>query len=215
MEPKSDGWTLVIVGFWNRMIFSPKWVGEGVFQKEELEILVPLSPTIPLVLRDEHLSLQVSDRRLILAPRLGFLRGMEDAEQKALRILERLPETPVSAVGVNFSFLESSPSESLLRLFNHDDDSQLESLRWRIEERTISRKLIQEDSVFNLTLRLDPESQVELRANFDMQVDSAQKAKEILRGKSRACYSQFIEALSSAYQLHVQEQETVECQQPA
>ncbi len=32
MTPKEEAWSIVLVGFWNRMIFTPEWVGSNLFR---------------------------------------------------------------------------------------------------------------------------------------------------------------------------------------
>lgn len=53
MVPRHEGWTVVLAGHWNRMIFTPAWVGQHLFQAgQQLETLVAILPVLPLIYQD-------------------------------------------------------------------------------------------------------------------------------------------------------------------
>lgn len=49
MTPKQEGWSVVLLGSWNRMIFTPEWVSARLFHQPEIETFVALMPNMPLI----------------------------------------------------------------------------------------------------------------------------------------------------------------------
>jgi hypothetical protein len=154
MKPKNEAWSVVIVGFWNRMIFTPEWVGKKLFQVEVLEKLIPLIPVAPLIYRTEHVELIVDSMRLVFHARKSTPDCISEAEELAISAMEKLPETPISAVGINFGFSEVQPDDNLLDLFNFKDNIDIGELGWQTGSRTIVREFEKNECRFNLTLSL-------------------------------------------------------------
>ena len=95
MKPRTDSYTIVIRGFWNRMIFSPQWVMDEIFHKQEVEKLVPIIPVAPLIYRDDELVLHVAEQQIIVQARKFDANCLEQAEKMACETLATLPKTPV------------------------------------------------------------------------------------------------------------------------
>ena len=117
--------TIVIVGTWNKAIFTPEWIKENILSDiEYFNINVPF-PTNNNSLKfstDSYSFCVIGDRLVfeIIKPyELTYLSVIKNLRT----ILRLLLHTPVFAFGVNFSF-ESNTSNSLMtdldddRLFN-------------------------------------------------------------------------------------------------
>src|SRR5262245_31244008 len=110
MIRNQNGWNIVVTGFWNRLIFTPEWVVPRLFTEPQLETLVALLPVLPLIYRVDQVALEVTTTRLVFRPRqLDNEASLARAETMARTIIEALPETPLQAVGINFSFKEDDP----------------------------------------------------------------------------------------------------------
>ena len=42
MKAQTDGWSIVVAGFWNRMIFTPEWVTQKLTASKEVGVEVPV-----------------------------------------------------------------------------------------------------------------------------------------------------------------------------
>lgn len=194
-------WTIVIIGFWNRMIFTPQWVCKELFGVAEVEALVPLNPLLPTVYRDKDVSLQVGEDRVVFNARETTSACRERMEGLACSLLELLPKTPVSAIGVNFGFIEKAPEDSLLKCFNFSDDLSLGSADWDIERKKLTRRLVSGEKTLNLTLVYKASGEIFVDANFDFAVKSSEKAIGNIKGKTTEMYDTLIKLLKDVYDL--------------
>lgn len=206
MKPKQDAWTVVIVGCWNRMIFMPKWVSENLFDVPEIQKLVPIMPIAPLIYRTDEISLFVEDQKLVVQARQPTLECLQKMETMAVTALDKLPVTPISAMGLNFGFVEAAPSERLLKLFNFGDDVDIGSLGWDIGTRNLVRQLTRGKAILNLKLSSDSK-EVEIHANFHTDVASASDAVNSIKGKIIDRYKECKKLLADVYGLRAEEEE--------
>ncbi len=202
MIPDLKGWNIVVIGYWNRMIFSPEWVGCEIFQKEEIEKLVPLNPVAPIIYRDDKVTLQIAEDRLVLNANLASDECLSYLECICIRIFDNLPKTPISAIGCNLGYTENEPSSELLQNFNFEGDPQISTLGWEIGKKTIKRKLIKEGKELNLDLNyLSP--QITILANYHFQVSSAEMAKEKIQGNLIRYKEDLLSLLNEVYALQL------------
>jgi hypothetical protein len=103
--------TVVIPGAWNPAIFSPEWIGRFVFYKKPGD-LVPFfqvvfsTPPARAVMYYDVFGISPSSERVDIYAN-SLIRGdIEDIESKCVKILNLLPHTPISALGINFQFSE-------------------------------------------------------------------------------------------------------------
>jgi len=124
MHKRREGWNVVLAGFWNRMIFTPEWVGPRLFgENPQLETVVALLPILPIIYRDNRVAVEIATSRIVCRARdLGNEEALRRCGEVAGIILAAQPETPVQGVGVNFAFREQSPDVVLLDLFNMADN---------------------------------------------------------------------------------------------
>lgn len=181
MEPRPNSWQIVVAGYWNRMIFSPEWVGQHLLQQELVDVLVPFVPDAPIIYRKNDIEIQIAATRLAVAARQTTEASLQSAEQMVCSILQHLPNTPISAVGVNLGFKDREPRNSLLGMFNLADDPDITTEGWRIEERQFVRRLTRDNQTLNLALSFKL-AEVELDANFHSDTTSAHVARGLLNG---------------------------------
>src|SRR3954469_23799050 len=104
MTPTLDTSGIVLAGYWNRMIFTPEWVGTNLFHQENIETEIALLPIFPVIYKHPLVTLEASGVRLVFRPRRNTVEALALAEQMATRVLVDLPNTPLLGVGVNFAF---------------------------------------------------------------------------------------------------------------
>jgi len=204
MIPKEDSWTIVVAGHWNRMIFSPQWVGEFLYKVEQLDALVGLSPMAPTVYRNEDVSLAVTEQRMALNCRKLTEACVDQAEDLACKTLDELSHTPVSAIGVNFGFVERSPDGTLLQLFSHADEADMVGCGWEVSVKKLVRTLRRGDRTLNLVFAYE-KGEVEIDANFHKDVSCAKEAAEAIRGSARRMYESLTGLLETVHGLKLEE----------
>ena len=161
MKRKSDGWNIVLAGFWNRMIFTPDWVIPRLFEGREsdVQMFVNLLPVLPVFYRDEKIAnvqMEVSLARLLFRPLdVNDDQCLLRAQEMVRKVLIALPETPVQAVGINFAYKEEIPPGNVIAIFNDTDDVELSQQHWTIKERKLTKQLTRGGEVLNLTMTFD------------------------------------------------------------
>ncbi len=181
------------------MIFSPNWIGKKIFEVETIEALVPTQPKSPVLFRTDDVILSVEDKRLILKIRNSTDACINTVERMACKILEELPETPITAIGTNFVFKEPKPDENFLKLFNYIDDVSIGSTEWEIKSKKLTRKLVKNSETLNFTLLRT--GTIEISGNFHINVKSAREAKEAIESKVVSMKETFLSFLSDVYNL--------------
>ena len=176
--------------------------GRAVLSEERLEKLVPIFPIAPLIYRTDDVELLVTEQKLVLRARKPTADCLKQIENMAVRVLKKLDDTPISGIGVNFGFVETSPQTDLLNLLNCGDDTQIGVLGWNIEKRSLIRNLQRDDGTLNLTLSCTP-SEVEIHANFHHAVSSATDAVSAVEGQVINYHEEVKNLLSEVYELQI------------
>ncbi len=177
MKPVLQNWTLVLAGGWNVSIFQPQWVAKHVFQQDDIVVEVAMATGPPgLVFLSNHVSLAARSDRLVFGCKNTTDETLAALEVAALRVLELLPHTPLTAFGINFGFVEENPSNELVRLFETADLTQISDFGCEIAKTTISRQLRIEDKILNLSQTLEA-GQVHIFFNFHFEVPDAGAAR--------------------------------------
>ncbi len=195
---------LVVAGTWNVAIFSPQWSGKRFRELDGTE-------TIQVEYATDHGGTRVrySSEDLILTPLpdrlvVGF-KELEDhiltkAEKLVLRILDDLPHTPVSGLGINFSFTEEDPGDELVEIFRSGDREKLAEMRYPILSTGLSHTLKCEPGVLNISLSFDQDQgNVSARLNFHHELSSAQEAPRIFGERALRCQSIAYDILETGY----------------
>ena len=206
MIRKQEGWNIVLAGFWNRSLFLPEWVGPRLFPGPGMEIEVALLPALPLIYRDQQVSMEISWGRLVFRPlNLTDNATLLRAEGMARSMLQALPETPVHAVGINFGFCEEIPPGHVVAMFNHVDDVELGQQEWAITERKLTRRLTRQDDVLSLTMTYSGEA---VDFDFNFHSDAGTNAAAVLaveEGRSLALRDAALTLLRETYHLELEE----------
>lgn len=206
---KLDTWGIVLAGHWNRMIFTPEWVGARLFHQQEVETEIALMPIFPVIYRHEDVVLEASAARLIFRPRFNTNRSLEAAERMAGTALEDLPNTPLLGVGLNFSFVERDPPRGILDLFNLRDGRSIERAGWEIPETKITRRLTGPHGIMQLALGQGAEG---IGIDFNFHTDTPGPVLEANATARRAVAGRVVELRDAAltflrdiYDLHLEE----------
>lgn len=122
--------TLVIVGAWNPAIFQDPWIAKhlwGIPEGQEVEVAhltehdQRTRSTRRTIRFMNGIGLNVTNERLEIFPTDFSPEGMEKCETLCATIANTLSHTPVGALGSNFHFNVSEPTEDLLDLLETKD----------------------------------------------------------------------------------------------
>jgi hypothetical protein len=114
-----EGASIVVLGSFNPAIFQPRWLGaQGLLRPEEVE-----NATVKLIQNDfaefttEWLHLQVMPERF--AAHVSSAAQLPLLREFVVNVLELLPHTPVTAVGLNRMFDYSAGSNAAWHTIGH------------------------------------------------------------------------------------------------
>jgi len=210
MRPSPERTNITLVGYWNRMIFTPPWVDAHIFRleaDEELQLHVPIVPVAPIKFESQAATLEVSMSRLVIIPKEPTVDGLCRSEMMAVSLLSDLPDTPIRATGVNFGFDVPAPSTKLRSLLFQDDIGRIEQLGSTIEKRRISRTVVMPDRTLNITLGIQGAAnlQVDLNYHVEKAVRPAREANREIDGQVLVLRQHAVELLRDVYNLALSE----------
>ena len=155
MPLETANWNVVVIGSWNRAILTPSGIGKRIFELDEgtpLEVQVPLGILAPPRIKHGETVVIAGDDRLVVQTMTRDFQHLGQAMAAAKRAVKSLPETPISAVGINVRYSSSDSEESLMDLATHQSDSRLTDLGFKIVARTNRRKVQWKDGVINISI---------------------------------------------------------------
>jgi len=181
LEAQIDGWNVIILGKWNPAIFSPQWVGQHVFEGEEMEVEFPITPGLSPRYKAGRVMITLQGDRLLVKPLQTDDESMRSAEQKAVRILDCLPHTPVRAVGINFRYVESQPANGLSRMFEFADSDRIREFGYDKDCVEILRHLDKDNAKLTFKMSQSSDGSLILDFNHHSDVLDAVMAREVIR----------------------------------
>lgn len=173
-----SGWSIVVAGAWNTRIFTPQWIGNGrLTQMRELDLAIPMDdPSAPRIVGFDNIQLEVQFARIVVKPTRTDNPTLLKLQSTVATILTELKHTPVSAVGINFAFLDEDPSAQLTRLFDLQDNGRLAESGWVIQNSNIKRELHRDNSILNFVATLAQNGNVRFDLNYHSNVSNNTEA---------------------------------------
>jgi len=169
MAGEPSVWNVVVNGAWNTAILSPDGVRKRLFQLADgtpIELQVAIDRPGHFRISHDGLAVIPTSSRLEVAVANGNRADLRRAAAICQQAIAELPETPVTAAGVNVRFnFDDLPDDVLARVRAPLDDG-LAHTGCEIVNATISRAVTFHDGVVNLTVSHSPEGNGTLRFNF-------------------------------------------------
>lgn len=160
--------TLVIIGAWNRAIFSQDWVMKNLLSDaKNVKIEYPINGIGSLRFSTEDISFFIFGERLIFKALNSKEQTYRTIISIARQLLRLLSHTPISALGINFVYKTDS-----LDIFNSFDDTKklVDFIGREINSQELTRSFSL-DEVLTLNLKMqsnDKQSIIDFNYNYSV-----------------------------------------------
>ena len=174
MKLSKPSYTLVIVGGWNKHIFTQDWIKRYLFPEEEFTIDMLVSQGFnaqfisPRILSKE-VEILFQENRLNFNPVENNNENLDRIQELALQLADYLPHTPVTGYGVNFLFSENEVSDDLINLIRPKDSEKIEQFGGSLTSEQYNRHLMLNGRTLNTIIRLEGRS-VDFDFNFHFNI---------------------------------------------
>ena len=195
--------SVVIAGYWNPSIIVPEWINQYLRAGSDQNVGITLqigNPTSPVIYEFDKIKLKVRADRIEFVPEDNDTCKL-DVINTAKSIVSELKHTPVQAVGVNFVYLEESPYDSLLDIFQINDTDRIVDLQIKLNGSQVGRKLSfndSEDFELNFIAILNENGSVKLNFNFSKNISVLEEVNSFLE-KGIAFYEEKVQKILKIY----------------
>ncbi len=200
MKLKEDCDTLVILGGWNKNIFTGEWVSKFLLPKDQLQIEFPLDPNSSCRISSNDVRIYVVGDKLyfkliqITDDNFDFIQNL------GLKTADYLPHTPVSAFGINFVF-EVECNAHLLSLLKFDAKEKLQSYGSEIKQVQYKHQVELNGKLINLSITTNHKN-ISFDFNFHFNVSNLIEFKETITSNSIINQKKIaLELMKEVYQL--------------
>lgn len=162
--------TLVIVGGWNRHIFTQDWIKRYLFPGEKEKFTIDMmvaqgfnTQFVSPQISSKEVEILFQENRLNFNPVENKNENFDRIQDLALQLAHYLPHTPVTAYGVNFLFTEETASGDLINLIRPRDLEKIEQFGGSLTNEQYTRGLVLNGRILNITIKLEGE-----KVSFDL-----------------------------------------------
>lgn len=204
--------SIVAAGRWNPNIFTPNWVAKNLFNKQDeetIDIEVLLSPLVSLKFVSDDVKLIPELQRLVVGINKNEDTILNDAETVMIKSLNLLEHTSISAIGINFGFKEYEASDLILDLFDLKDMFNLSEYEQTTIKSSISHSIDFDPWILNLSIELH-DGKVNANLNFHLDINSASKAADELKGRFLQFRNDGVGLLENVYGMTLQSEDLEE-----
>lgn len=206
MNPNQSNWNIVVNGTWNVAIFSPYWIGalfKELFGTENIDIQFLFGPEGPRCLYfAEAISVAPASQKLVVGLTDSQDHTLRNGERIVQRILDTLPHTPVTGLGINFGYTESPVPGHLRSLFDLEDNARLDEESYVFQRTTVDRAIDVEGGTLNVALTMHCKAdKLSVALNFHHAVTDAVSARALLEDRTIWCRDAGLRFLETVYQL--------------
>lgn len=176
-------WSVIVVGYWNPAILTPSGIARRLFELDEgtpIAVEVPMDGLAPHRVRHEGIIVTAEPGRLTLTVEVPTLTNLSRARQIAIRAMEKLPETPLTAAGFNIRLKLDDPPEQLLNATTAGTNTLLSDAGFTIKTRTTRRSIEHGHGLLNLEIRQDDGADTKMEFNFHRQSSVMAELREWL-----------------------------------
>ena len=165
-------WNVVVVGSWNRAIYTPTGIVTRLFKQPfgtQFDVEISSDSIEPFRVRYSGLVVWVNSSRLVIEAAAGDYASLEAARKIAIVALNDLPHTPFKAAGYNIRYRSADLTEdsrALRTSIQHAWDEPLAREGYPVQQKSFSRKVAwREGSI--LTAITEDTEEVAVHINFE------------------------------------------------
>ncbi|MFN3751232.1 MAG: hypothetical protein ACK4SR_07655 [Thiobacillus sp.] len=181
-------WGVMVVGAWNRAILTPDGIRKRLFGLSDgstVDIEVAIDRPGAFRVRHDGVIVEPTPMALAIFGETNEQKSIEACCQVASTALSSLPETPVSAAGINYRYRISEMSDAIIEKLECQLDDVLSDDAHEIVGRSIKRTIKVENGVLNLEIVQGEGSDDMVMFNFHLDSADIDALKEWL-GKAGA-----------------------------
>ena len=159
----------MVIGAWNSAILTPDWIAKFMFglkTGEQVAVEVPLNIHQPWRVRHEGLAVIVGPAGLEVAADPGTFDALTRAKQCAKAAIDRLPQTPLVAVGFNVRYRSSDTPPELASAIDCPIDTIISEAGFTIGDRRLSRSFAVGEGLINFEVVADCTGSAAVQFNF-------------------------------------------------
>jgi hypothetical protein len=152
MAANPDDWNVIVVGAWNPAILTPDGIARRLFElnrEAPVEVQVAIDQQAPIRVVHGGLMVIPSRNNLVVQPATSGTDGLRRAATILARAVRKLPETPMTAAGVNIRFRLDPVPDELIQIVESEVDARLADLGFAIRHRGLKRRLTWNEGVVN------------------------------------------------------------------
>jgi hypothetical protein len=114
----------------------------------------------------DDISLEVQPNRIAFKPKRGEDALLLRVQNMAVKVLSELSHTPLTAIGTNFSHIDSEPNLATTKIFDLNDNGRIAETGWLVHNTTVARGLKKNETNLNFHAILQPDGQVRFDMNY-------------------------------------------------
>lgn len=206
MKIKDESFNIVIAGKWNRYILTPDWVGKNILEQQDLKVEFSMNMSLPPRFATNEVRFYPANDAVIFAPILLDDTILSKTELMAAKLIQELKHTPISAFGINFGFIDTVPDAALCSLFDTTDKERLGGIGCEIKTSVITRSILFENRLVNLTITNDNDANVIFEFNFHYELNGSSGAEILTGNEFKDNRSRAYRILKDAYNIDVSEE---------
>lgn len=108
MDTKGEFKFLVVVGAWNRNIFTENWIKKFLLPEDDFTLEISLGSAQAHRVSTDKIRIEFENNKINLIPIQFSIKICEYLIELAVKLSEYLPHTPATGYGINFIFHEDS-----------------------------------------------------------------------------------------------------------
>lgn len=192
-------WDVVVLGAWNPAILTPGGVAKRLFELKDVavQINVPVDGMAPIQILHDGLIVVPSSTSLIVSIQDPSVQAVTRAATVATRAIQSLPDTPMTAAGVNLRYRFQSAPDQFNAWLGSELDGELSDAGFEIRKLALQRELAWAGGTLNLHVS-QLGAVADLLFNFHRASD---KPDELVAWLSRA--SEMVEATLELLEKHL------------
>jgi hypothetical protein len=156
--PEPFNWNVIVIGSWNLAILSPDGIRRRLFElPDQSAIELEMAVDRPGFFRVGHGGILVSPTPvgLEVAMRVPNAESLARACALCQRALRALPETPVSAAGINIRYRFPEMPDNLFDLMHAPMDETLADAEFRVTATVVKKTLALAPGVVNVQMNYE------------------------------------------------------------